>query len=144
MTPTPATILENPEFTKWLFGQSVAFVAVVLAMGSWIWTLSRQNTALTDRNEKLSDDLLRTVENATRERSKMTEDSLYRLDMTVRNMGGSLKTALETKPKARPKRSSRGSMPPSVASTPTSRKRARRNVATSEPPEPPDSERTPE
>lgn len=106
MNPAPnlpingiGSIFDNPEFIKWLFGQSVAFVAVVILMSLWIWTLSRTNTVLQGRNEKLSDDLIRTIETGSHERAQLSEDSLLRLDSTVRNIAAALTSALSQRRK---------------------------------------------
>jgi F0F1-type ATP synthase membrane subunit b/b' len=93
------SVFDNPEFTKWLFGQSVAFVAVVVALSLWIWTLLRLNTALQQRNEKLSDDFIRTIETDSHERAQLSEDSLLRLDSTVRNIAAALTSALSQRRK---------------------------------------------
>ena len=83
-------LLSNPDFRKWLLGQSVALVI----MTAWIWTLLRQNTASRLRNEKLSDYLVQHVENAMRERLAMADDALLRHDSTVRNILATLSDAL--------------------------------------------------
>jgi hypothetical protein len=97
--PVIGSVFDNPEFTKWLLGQSVAFVAIVIALGLWIWTLLRQITALQQRNEKLSDDLISTIENGSHERAQLSEDSLLRLDSTVRNIAAALTSALSQRRK---------------------------------------------
>lgn len=94
LPPSIGDIFDNPEFTKWLFGQSVAFVAIVIALGLWIWTLLRDKKDLTLRNKELSDYLIRTIENDSHERAQLSEDSLLRLDSTVRNIAAALTSAL--------------------------------------------------
>lgn len=96
---TIGSVFDNPEFTKWLFGQSVAFVAVVILMSLWIWTLLRQNTALAKRNDQLSDDLVKTIERGSHERAQLSEDSLLRLDSTVRNIAAALTSSLSQRRK---------------------------------------------
>jgi hypothetical protein len=93
-TAAIGNVFDNPEFTKWLFGQSVAFIAIVIALGMWIWTLLRENKALRLRNEKLSDNLILTIERGSHERAQLSEDSLLRLDSTVRNIAAALTSAL--------------------------------------------------
>ena len=93
------SVFDNPEFTKWLFGQSVAFVAIFIALSLWIWTLLRATTALQQRNEKLSDDLIKTIESGSHERAQLSEDSLLRLDSTVRNIAAALTSALSQRRK---------------------------------------------
>lgn len=93
-TASIGNIFDNPEFTKWLFGQSVAFVAITIVMGLWLWTLSRENKALRQRNEQLSDDLILVIERGSFERAQLSEDSLLRLDSTVRNIAAALTSAL--------------------------------------------------
>lgn len=93
-TSAIGNIFDNPEFTKWLFGQSVAFVAITIVMGLWLWTLSRENKDLRRRNDKLSDDLVKTIERGSFERAQLSEDSLLRLDSTVRNIAAALTSAL--------------------------------------------------
>lgn len=88
------SVFDNPEFTKWFFGQSVAFVAIAIVMGLWIWTLLRGQKDLQRRNEKLSETLIRTIENGSHERAQLSEDSLLRLDSTVRNIASALTSAL--------------------------------------------------
>lgn len=66
-------ILDNPDLLRWLLAQSAALVVALL----WIWSLKNQNsrlwrqvTALTKRNEHLSDTLLDRVERGSLERSR--------------------------------------------------------------------------
>ena len=66
-------LLANPDLLRWLLAQSAALVVAML----WIWNLKsqisklwRQNTALTRRNEHLSDVLLDRVERGSLERSR--------------------------------------------------------------------------
>jgi hypothetical protein len=98
LAPAPSLItqslFDSPEFIKWLFGQSVAFVAVVTVMGMWIWSLSKLLTSSQKRNEELSDYLIRTIENGSHERAQLSDDSLLRLDSTVRNIAAALTSAL--------------------------------------------------
>lgn len=103
-------IFDNPEFTKWFLGQSIAFVTVVLCLGLWIWTLLRDAKASRKRNEELSDFLVRHVENDMRERLAMADDSLLRHDSTVRNILGSLGDALDRRRKHLESRSGPSSM----------------------------------
>ena len=98
--PSPAalppfpSIFESPEFLRWFLGQSIAFVSVVLCLGLWVWTLSRQLKDSQRRNEELSISFTLHVENAMRERLAMAEDSLLRHDSTVRNILTSFADAL--------------------------------------------------
>lgn len=88
------SIFETPEFTRWFLGQSIAFVTVVVCLGLWIWTLSRQLRASQRRNEELSISFTLHVERAMQERLAMAEDSLLRHDSTVRNILTSFADAL--------------------------------------------------
>lgn len=98
--PTPTvlqafpSLFDTPEFTRWFLGQSIAFVTVVLCLGLWIWTLSRQLKASTTRNEELSASFTLHAERAMRERLATAEDSLLRHDSTVRNILTSFADAL--------------------------------------------------
>lgn len=98
--PSPAALghfpnlFESPEFLRWFLGQSIAFVTVVLCLGLWVWTLSRQLKDSQRRNEELSISFTLHVENAMRERLAMAEDSLLRHDSTVRNILTSFADAL--------------------------------------------------
>lgn len=94
LPPSIGSVFDSPEFTKWFFGQSVAFVAIAIVMGLWIWTLLRDRKDLQRRNEKLSETLIRTIENGSHERAQLSEDSLLRLDSTVRNIASALTSAL--------------------------------------------------
>lgn len=94
LPPSIGSVFDSPEFTKWFFGQSVAFVAIAIVMGLWIWTLLRDRRDLQKRNEKLSDTLIRTIESGSHERAQLSEDSLLRLDSTVRNIASALTSAL--------------------------------------------------
>ena len=94
LAPAFSSVFDNPEFTRWFFGQSVAFVAVVTVLTLWIRSLSKDNGYLRNRNEKLSEDLVQHVESAMRERLQMADDSLLRHDSTVRNMLNSFSDAL--------------------------------------------------
>lgn len=88
------SVFDNPEFTRWFFGQSVAFIAIAVCLGLWIRTLLKDNRGLLDRTEKLSEDLVQHVEHAMRERLQMADDSLLRHDSTVRNIVTSFSDAL--------------------------------------------------
>lgn len=103
------SIFDSPEFTRWFLGQSIAFITVVICLGLWIWTLSRQLRDSQRRNEELSNSFTLHVESAMRERLAMAEDSLLRHDSTVRNILTSFADALSKR------RESLG--PPSAASS---------------------------
>lgn len=94
LPPGIGNVFDSPEFTKWFFGQSVAFVAIAIVMGLWIWTLLRNVKDLQRRNEKLSESLIRSIESGSHERAQLSEDSLLRLDSTVRNIASALTSAL--------------------------------------------------
>lgn len=57
--------------------------ALVLAI-SWIVILLRANTALHQRNEQLSSDFIRHIENGSVERVKLSDAFLVRHDSTIR------------------------------------------------------------
>jgi hypothetical protein len=88
------SLFDSPEFTRWFLGQSIAFVTVVICLGLWIWTISRQLRDSQRRNEELSNSFTLHVESAMRERLAMAEDSLLRHDSTVRNILTSFADAL--------------------------------------------------
>lgn len=88
------SVFDSPEFTRWFFGQCVAFVATVTVLGLWVWSLIRNNRFLQRRIEKLSDSLVQHTESAMRERLAMADDNLLRHDSTVRNMLNSFSDAL--------------------------------------------------
>ena len=90
-------VFDSPEFVRWFLGQSIAFVAVVILMGLWIWTLLRALSASQRRNEELSISFTLHVEKGMRERLAMAEDSLLRHDSTVRNILTSFADALSRK-----------------------------------------------
>lgn len=90
---------DNPAFTAWLLAPSAAFVSVTVTLGLWIRTLYRQNTLLQRRNEQLSNDLIRAIETGSHERAQLNEDSLLRLDSTVRNIAAALTSALSQRRK---------------------------------------------
>ncbi len=115
--PSSATVLQafpsifaTPEFTRWFLGQSIAFVTVVLCLGLWIWTLSRQLKASTRRNEELSISFTLHVERAMHERLAMAEDSLLRHYSTVRNILTSFADALSKRRESLGPPSGRSSM----------------------------------
>lgn len=75
-----SSIFDDPAYLRWLLGQSVAYISVVTVMGLWIRSLSKEirslrklNELSAQRNEKLSDDFIRVIENAARERSFASE-----------------------------------------------------------------------
>lgn len=80
------SVFENPEFTRWFLGQSVAFVGVVTVMGLWIWTILREKIALQRRNEELSDYFTRHIESDLRERANSINDFALREDSARRNL----------------------------------------------------------
>lgn len=103
MNPTPSPpavtsslpdLLSSPEFARWFLGQSIAFITVVVCLGLWIWTLSRQLRDSQRRNEELSTSFTLHVERAMRERLAMAENSLLTHDSTVRNILTSFADAL--------------------------------------------------
>lgn len=97
---TAMPLFDNPEFTRWLLGQSVALVLVLVIMSLWNWTLSRENRDLRKRNEKLSDDLVRAIEVDTHERSQRETDAVLRMDSLVRNITDSLISGLQQRRKS--------------------------------------------
>lgn len=89
----------QPNYVTWLLGQSGMVIVLVL----WIWTQSRELRALRQRNEKLQDSLLGTVEKGMSERLRMAIDNSLTQDSTFRNMLLSLERVFtETRKESEP------------------------------------------
>lgn len=100
----PPDLGAAPDLLGWLLGQSAALVIA----GLWILTLLRQQrersreqvttqaelSSFRERNDLLSQALLRSIESASLERSKLSDQRLWQLDSTMRSFVGSLTQVL--------------------------------------------------
>ncbi len=88
--PVPQ-LVSDPALWRWLIGQSVALALAVV----WIVTLLRDNLASRMRNEALSDYLVQSTENASRDALKRSEQHVLQLDSTQRAVTESYTRVLE-------------------------------------------------
>ncbi len=102
--PPPPEPQVASDLLGWLLGQSAALVVALL----WVWAQSRQQreqrrdlesanqqvATYRQQNELLSQQLLRSIESASLERSKVSDQRLWLLDSTMRSFVDLLSQAL--------------------------------------------------
>lgn len=99
--PPPHETQAASDLLGWLLGQSAALVVSLLIGGLWVRSLRRDLLAARrdlssyrQRNEVLSNALLRHIESASLERTRQSDQRVWLLDSTMRSFVDSLRQVL--------------------------------------------------
>jgi hypothetical protein len=86
----------DEKVSGWVFEQAAALIVALL----WVANLLRENSTLRKQREALSVQLIRFIENASRERAQMTDELLLRLESFARTMSQAFFSAASNKRKS--------------------------------------------